>query len=298
VLSPGFLTTVQDLGRPGYAHLGISASGAADALSLRIGNLLVGNPEGTAALEMTLVGGTFEFAAGATVALTGSEFASDAPWYCAFQRNPGDPLQIGPTRAGARCYLCVRGGIVVPPVLGSASTHLLTGMGGLEGRALKKGDVLRIGDAVAGPPRLARPPQIFRDVTRLDVTRRDVIRVTGGPQRSWFRNGIDGAVYSVAEDSNRMGLRLVGPKLECPRELLTEGVSLGAIQVPPGGQPIVTFVEHQTTGGYPKVANVITADLPAVGQLRPRDHVRFECVTIRQALELLRQQEEQLCSWI
>jgi biotin-dependent carboxylase-like uncharacterized protein len=289
VLSPGFLTTVQDLGRPGYAHLGISASGAADALSPRIGNLLVGNPEGAAALEMTLVGGAFEFSAGATVALTGSEFASDAPWYCAFQRDPGDPLRIGPTRAGARCYLCVRGGIVVPPVLGSASTHLLTGMGGLEGRALKKGDILRIGDAVAGPPRrLSRPPEILRNV----------LRVTGGPQRSWFRNGIDGAVYCVAEDSNRMGLRLVGPKLECPRELLTEGVSLGAIQVPPSGQPIVTFVEHQTTGGYPKIANVITADLPVVGQLRPRDHVRFEYVTIREALELLRQQEERLCSWI
>jgi biotin-dependent carboxylase-like uncharacterized protein len=289
VLSPGFQTTVQDLGRPGYAHLGISASGAADALSLRLGNLLVGNAEGAAALEITLVGGTFEFSAGATVALAGSEFEAEVPWYCAFRRNPGGTLRIGPTRAGARCYLCVRGGIAVEPVLGSASTHLLTGIGGVEGRALKRGDVLRVGDAVAGPPRRAiRAPEL----------RRDVVRITEGPQRAWFREGMDGAVYRVAEESNRMGLRLIGPRLESTRELLTEGVSLGAIQVPAGGQPIITFVEQQTTGGYPKVASVISADLPVVGQLRPRDEVRFECVSLERALELLREQEERICSWI
>jgi allophanate hydrolase subunit 2 len=109
---------------------------------------------------------------------------------------------------------------------------------------------------------------------------------------------MDGAVYRVAEESNRMGLRLIGPRLESTRELLTEGVSLGAIQVPAGGQPIITFVEQQTTGGYPKVASVISADLPVVGQLRPRDEVRFECVSLERALELLREQEERICSWI
>ena len=123
-----------------------------------------------------------------------------------------------------------------------------------------------------------------------------MVRVTDGPQRAWFAAGIDGMVYKVGEDSNRMGLRLLGPKLECARELLTEGVSLGAIQVPPEGQPIILFVEHQTTGGYPKIANVISADLPAVGQLRPRDEVRFECVTIGRALELLARAGGQICS--
>lgn len=159
-------------------------------------------------------------------------------------------------------------------------------MGGCEGRGLKKGDVLRVGDAVAGPMRRGTFPMHIR---------RDLVRVTDGPQRSWFRSGLDGAVYRVAEDSNRMGLRLLGPKLEASRELLTEGVSLGAIQVPPEGQPIITFVEHQTTGGYPKVASVISADLPVVGQLRPRDELRFECVSMARALELLQEQEARIC---
>jgi len=289
VVSPGFLTTVQDLGRPGYAHLGISRSGAADSLSLRVGNLLVGNPGNAGALEITLVGGAFEFSAAAVVALTGSEFTAEVPWWSAFEVTAGCTLRIGPTRSGARCYLSVRGGIAVPPVLGSASTHLLTGLGGVEGRALRKGDVLPVGDKIAGPVRRGAFPFAIG---------RDVVRVTDGPQRAWFAAGIDGLDYRVAEDSNRMGLRLLGPKLECTRELLTEGVSLGAIQVPPEGQPIILFVEHQTTGGYPKIANVISADLPAVGQLRPRDEVRFECVSIDRALELLREQEERICSVI
>jgi antagonist of KipI len=285
VLSPGLLTTVQDLGRYGYAHLGVSASGVADALSLRAGNLLVGNAENAAALEMTLLGGAFEFSANTTVALTGSEFDGGAPWWSAFEVKAGEALRLGPTRAGARCYLCVRGGISVPMVLGSASTHLLTGMGGFEGRALRKGDVLAIGSDTTGPPR--------RGALRFQI-RRDVLRVTDGPQRDWFAQGLDGLVYKVGEESDRMGLRLQGPKIDCARELVTEGVSLGAIQVPRGGEPIILFVEHQTTGGYPKIANVISADLSAVGQLRPRDEVRFERVSLDEAWRLLREQEESL----
>jgi biotin-dependent carboxylase-like uncharacterized protein len=283
VVAPGLLTSVQDLGRPGYAHLGISASGAADSLSLRLGNLLVGNSPRAAALEMTLSGGTFSFSSACVVALTGSRFAGDVEWFRAIEVKE---VRLGPTTSGARCYLCVRGGIAAPLVLGSASTHLMTSLGG---RALKKGDVLRVGDAIAGPP--------HRGVFALE-TRRDVVRVTDGPQRGWFEDGIDGGVYRVAEESNRMGLRLAGPPLPCSRTLLTEGVSLGAIQVPAGGQPIITFVEHQTTGGYPKIANVISADLPAVGQLRPRDALRFECVSMARALELLREQEARICSLI
>ena len=225
----------------------------------------------------------------ATVALTGSEFVTDAPWFSAFDVRAGDLLRVGPTRSGARCYLCVRGGLSVPMVLGSASTHLLSGIGGCGGRGLKKGDMLPLGDAPPGPARRGTFP--------LEI-RRNVVRVTEGPQRAWFAGSMDNTVYRVTEDSNRMGLRLAGPKLECTRELLTEGVSLGAIQVPPEGQPIITFVEHQTTGGYPKIANVISADLPVVGQLRPRDEIRIERVSIARALELLRDQEERICSLI
>lgn len=285
VLSPGFLTTVQDLGRPGYAHQGVSASGAADSLSFRIGNLLAGNPENAPALEMTLVGGAFEFDTDTTVVLAGSDFGP--PLWTPFEVPAGETLRCGATRSGARCYLCVRGGIDVPLVLRSASTHLMTGLGGYQGRALRNSDILPLGewsDHAARP--LRNPP----------VLRRDVLRVTPGPQRDWFSGEL--AVYEVAEESNRMGLRLRGPKLEPAAEMLTEGVSLGAIQVPPEGLPIILFVEHQTTGGYPKIANVISADLPLVGQLRPRDQVRFESATLEQALALLRQQEEWLHSLV
>ena len=277
VVRPGFLTTVQDLGRFGWAHLGVSASGAADALALRAGNLLVGNHEGAAALEMTLTGGEFEFDGPTVCALTGA-----APMWEAFETRA---VRCGPARGGARCYLCVRGGIDVPPVLGSRATHLLTGMGGHCGRALRRGDVLPVGGEAIRRPRAGHvaPPPLA-----------PVLRVTPGAQADWFPTAIEGE-YEVTEEADRMGLRLRGPALAPPtREMITEGVPLGAVQVPPGGQPIILFVEHQTTGGYPKIANVISADLRTVGQLRPRDRVRFEQVSLERALALLREQEEWL----
>ena len=285
VLAPGFQTSVQDLGRFGYAHLGVAASGAADALALRAGNLLVGNAENAAALEMTLVGGTFEFETAAVVALTGSDFGAGLPLWTAVEVAAGTILRSGASRSGARGYLAVRGGIAVPKVLGSASAHLMTGVGG---QALRKGDVLPIGsEAVRGARKQA--------VTA--PTAETPLRVTAGPQAAWFGDELYGATYQVLEESNRVGLRLKGPAITSPAgHMLTEGVALGAIQIPPGGQPIVLFVEHQTTGGYPKPANVISADLWRVGQLRPRDQVQFQLVSIEQALELLREQEEWLYS--
>jgi antagonist of KipI len=285
VISPGFLTTVQDLGRFGYAHLGISASGAADPLALRAGNLLVGNAENAAALEMTLVGGAFEFEADAVVALTGSDFGADLPLWSAFEVKAGRTLRWGAARTGARCYLCVRGGIGVPKVMGSASVHLLTGVGG---RALRTGDVLPIGEEAIRRPRpaTAGAPQ-YSD--------RRLLRATPGPQAGWFADELYRAPYGVSEESNRMGLRLRGAAIPSPPgQMITEGVPLGAVQVPPDGQPIILFVEHQTTGGYPKPANVISADFGRLGQLRPRDEVRFEAVTFDRALDLLREQERWL----
>ena len=289
VISPGLLTTVQDLGRPGYAHLGISASGAADALSLRAGNLLVGNPESAAALEMTLAGGAFEFESATVVALTGADFDSTIPMWRAVEVQPGEQVRVGHARSGARCYLCVHGAIDVPPVLGSMSTHLLTGLGGLEGRALKRGDVLAWGRRfrlpTAGPlPTAGSLP-----------TAGKVIHVTAPADAA----ALCRETWRVREDSDRMGLRLRGPALERHTgHMLTEGVPLGTVQVPPDGQPIVLFVEHQTTGGYPKIANVISADFHAVGQLRPRDEVRFEQISIDAAIALLDAQEAWLHSLI
>ncbi len=281
VLSPGLLTTVQDLGRPGYAHLGVSASGAADALALRTGNLLLGNPENTPALEMTIQGGEFQFHQDALIALTGSDFGRET--WRAISVHAGEIIKLGPTRTGARCYLCIRGGIAAPLTLGSASVHLLTGLGG--GR-LHRGDSLTIG------PEPPRPP--LDRLIEWPWQNTGPIRVTAGPQAGWFCQPLDHRTYTVKEDSNRMGLRLAGPTFESTRELLTEGASPGAIQIPPSGEPIILFVEHGTTGGYPKLANVISADLWRLGQLRPRDKVRFQTIPISNALTLLREQEEWL----
>jgi antagonist of KipI len=327
VQAPGLLTTVQDLGREGFGPLGVSPSGAADAISLRLGNRLVGNAEGAAGLEMTLLGGTFGFRDGAMIALAGSDFGATldgkpVEMWTAFEAKPGQVLRMGPTRSGARCYLCVRGGIETKLFLGSASTHLLTGLGGHEGRALKKGDVLTSG---TGIPACSLGAAATIDKRRLasraleKIRPSKVLRVTPGPQSDWFPEAAQKvfyeSTYRVTEESNRMGIRLEGaaipvgqaflPVSSCHApsestggagEMISEGVSLGAVQVPEGGQPIILFVEQQTTGGYPKIANVISADFNSLGQLRPRDEIRFELLDIEMARRLLIEQEEFLTS--
>jgi antagonist of KipI len=269
VLTPGLLTTVQDLGRAGHARWGISAGGAADPLALRVGNRLVGNADHAEALEMTLLGATLRFDASATVALVGADFGATldgapVPLWQTFQVEPGQVLACGITRGGARGYVCVRGGLD-----GAAQT--------------------------AGAPRGK-----VRDRWLQHFAPRRVLRVTAGPEAEEFSGGaLDefySASYSTREDSNRAGLRLQGPAINPPfgGHMLTEGVSLGAVQIPPGGQPIILFVDQQTTGGYPIAANVITADISSVAQLRPRDAIRFELVTMERARELLLELEASL----
>jgi biotin-dependent carboxylase-like uncharacterized protein len=302
IQEPGLFTTVQDLGREGFGPLGVSASGAADAISLRLGNLLVGNAESAAGLEMTLLGGTVEFPNGGIVALTGSDFGATVDGkpvelWTSFEARPGQVLRLGPTRSGARCCVCVRGGIEVKPFLGSASTHILSGLGGHGGRALRKGDVLNIGHASGTVRKRKLSARALREVGP-----RRVLRVTPGPQDDWFaeasRRLFYASRYRVAEESNRMGIRLEGAVVpeRSGGKMISEGVSLGAVQVPDGGLPIVLFVEQQTTGGYPKIANVISADFHSLGQLRPRDEIRFERVDWETARALLREQEEFLAS--
>ena len=302
VQAPGLLTTVQDLGREGFGPLGVSPSGAADPISLRMGNLLVGNPESAAALEMTLLGGTFLFPDGAVIALTGSDFGATldgtplAVW-TSVEAKPAQTLRVGSTRSGARCYLCVQGGIVVKPFLGSASTHLLSGLGGHQGRALHKGDVLQIGPAATSFRKRAVAPQALERLSP-----RKVLRATPGPQNDWFpalsQQLFYESTYRVAEESNRMGLRLEGKPIAqgSSGEMITEGVSIGAVQITAAGLPIILFVEQQTTGGYAKIANVISADLHSLGQLRPRDEIRFEQIDWETARSLLLEQEKLLAS--
>jgi len=296
------LTTVQDRGREGFGPLGISPSGAADPISLQLGNRLVANPESAAGLEMTLLGGTFHFPETAVVSLTGSDFgatlngAAVEPW-TSVEVRPGQTLRLGATRTGARCYLCVQGGIAVKPFLGSASTHILSGIGGFQGRPLRKGDVLEIGSSTAPYHKRTIAPQV-----RDRLSPYGALRVTPGPQLDWFPESsqcaFHTATYRIGEQSNRMGLRLEGPPvlLSAAGQMITEGVSLGAVQVPPEGLPIILFVEQQTTGGYPIIANVISADLHRVGQLRPRDEIRFEQVDFETARSLLIEQEKLLAT--
>lgn len=302
VIAPGLLTTVQDLGREGFGPMGVSASGAADAIALRLGNRLVGNVEGSAGLEMTLLGGTFFFPEDCAIALTGSDFGATldehpVELWTSTEVRAGQRLRLGPTRSGARCYLCVQGGIAVKPFLGSASTHLLSGMGGFAGRALRKGDVITVG-AAALPFRT----RTINAAALQMLFPRKVLRVTTGVQGNQFpdtpQEMFSSSAYRVREDSNRMGLRLEGPSVPARSggEMITEGISLGAVQVPESGQPIISFVEQQTTGGYPVIANVISADFSSVGQLRPRDEVRFERIEMNEARALLIEQEKLLAS--
>jgi antagonist of KipI len=322
VESPGLFTTVQDLGRPGHARLGISAAGAADPLALRLANRLAGNPEGTAALEMTLAGGTFRFEADAVVAIAGAEMEaraeSDAgglsvPAGCAAFVPAGGRLRCGAARQGARAMLAVAGGLRVPAWLGSVSTHAGSRLGGVEGRALVKGDRLPFAPAMAAAAAggagiaAAGRPAILR---RLEGEHPAVpagampvvLRVTAGAQWDRFDTGgrasFTAAEYVVSGASDRMGLRLDGAPIAPPGagRMLTEGMPLGAVQIPPAGKPVILFVDHQTTGGYPVIASIVSADLPRVGQLRPGARLRFELVDLEAAFRLLHEQEARLAA--
>ena len=295
VLRAGLQSTVQDQGRFGYAHLGVSASGAADNFSLIIGNILVGNPKHYAGIEMTIIGDKYRFKSDAYIALTGSEFEAELdnnsiPFWKRLLIKKGQILDIRSTKNGARCYLCVAGGINIKDVMGAKTTHLTSGIGGLHGRILKKLDELDFGlldDSI-------KPIQNLNDSITTDTK---IIKVTKGVQWSWFdknqKNKLFQHQYQVEELSNRMGLRLFGNAIKTNREneITTAGISLGSIQIPGGGQPIISFVEHQTTGGYPIIANVISADIRKVGQLKAGDCFQFELISLGSAEKLKVDQE-------
>jgi len=289
----GLSTTVQDLGRPGYARFGVSPGGAVDRAALILGNRLVGNPPGEAGLEITLVGPRLEFAERAIVALTGADLGARldgtaTPRWEPFAVRAGQTLAFDPRSAaavGVRAYLCVAGGFAVPTVMGSRSTDLFGGFGGVDGRALRGGDVLALrghgGDDATLLRRLAgAPPQPAAAITT---------RVVLGPQAERFTDeavaAFLGEPFAVTAKADRMALRLSGPPLthRGGPDVVSEGIALGAIQVPGDGQPIVLLPARQTVGGYAKIATAIGADLDALGQLRPGDEVGFRAVDIETA---------------
>lgn len=285
VLRPGLLTTVQDLGRSGLAHLGVARGGGADPVSLRTANLLVGNPAGAAALEITLSGCTLRLLRDAVLAAVGADVplrldGRPVPVWQPVAAGAGGVLEVGAAAEGARTYLAVRGGLAVRLVMGSASTHLGAGFGGVEGRPLRAGDVLRAWPVTA--PSLRRF-SLVEPALRAALTRAATLRVLPGPQaRALGERALQiltEARFSVSARSDRTGVRLTGePVCTAGGTLLTEGVPAGAVQVPPDGQPIVMLADHPTTGGYPQLASVIAADLHRLGQLRPGRAVRFEVV--------------------
>ncbi len=294
----GLATSVQDLGRYRCSHLGISPAGAADSLSFRIANRLVGNADNAPGLEMTLTGATFEFECPAIIAVTGAECSIEINGHArsgaqSIHLEAGSVVKVGRMRRGVRAYLAVQGGIDVPLKMGSASTHLSAKFGGFEGRLLRKGDRLCVGKGGDSHTRALKSeatPLVGQDSPV-------ILRVTRGLQHDWFDEeaiaNFFSSSFSVTDQSGRTGLRLKGNPI-FPRntsQLITDGVPLGAIQIPPDGQPIILFVDQQTTGGYPKIANVIASDLHVVGQLRARDSLRFTEVSIEQAVQMLRQQE-------
>lgn len=271
VIDPGALTTVQDLGRPGYAHLGVPRSGALDAPALRLANRLVGNPEDAAGLETTATGVRFRLTHAGAVAVTGArcEVRVDGragPWGAVVPVSAGGLIEVGAATEGLRSYVAVAGGVAVPAVLGSRSTDLLSGLGPAR---LRDGDVLPMGSPVHEPTGSEAVPHSLRgELTLLP-----------GPRADWFTPEalarLDGASYEVSASSNRIGLRLSGPVVERARseELPSEPMVLGAVQVPPSGQPVVFLADHPTTGGYPVVGVVREADLPVCAQARPGDRL-------------------------
>ena len=296
VVRAGMLTTVQDLGRRGCRHAGVPMSGAMDAVALRIANALVGNEEDAAALEFTLVGPEVEFSEEAWVAVGGATGESVAAWQ-PLRVNAGERLKIGACAKGCRGYLAVAGGIAVERVLGSRSTFVRAGLGGWEGRALKDGETLPIGsrDKAALEEAAMRGWKIDPRVLP-QYSSEPTVRVVLGAQARDFGSGFFEQTFTISPQSDRMGVRLQGTRLERSGagELLSAAVSPGTVQVPPDGQPLVLMADAQTIGGYPQVAHVISVDLPLVAQLRPGDRVRFAEVALEEAHGLALAREKQL----
>jgi antagonist of KipI len=301
VTRPGMLSTFQDLGRHGWQHLGVPVSGAMDVRAHRLANLLVGNDEDMATLEMTLTGATLQFGVNACVAACGGDFAATRNGEPLPVNRPvvvraGDRLAFGPSAHGARAYLSVHGGFDVPALLGSQSTFLRGGFGGLEGRALRKGDHFGVRRplAAAGLEDLARQLWATRLYLSGPIAEPARTRVRIVPSHLWdgftddSRDALLTQPYRIQPESDRMGYRLAGPPLALaePSELLSEATTFGTIQVPGGGQPIVLMADRQTTGGYPKIAYVASCDLPLLAQMAPGRTLRFQLIDIDEAREL------------
>jgi antagonist of KipI len=303
IVKPGLQTTVQDEGRWGLQSHGVPVAGPMDPCSYRIANALVRNDRSQAALEIAFVGPEIEFEDERLVAVAGAEFVMSLDGgavepNAAFVAGAGSRLRFGTRVRGSRAYLAIAGGVAVPPVMGSRATHLVSCLGGLEGRELTAGDRLPLGEAKKASGRL------FAVASKIYTTPfggpHAHVRLLPGPQREYLSPDaldlLQSAPYSIGSQSDRMGFRLEGPRLHHVRgaDIISDATPLGALQVPASGQPLLLMADRQTTGGYPKVATLITADIGVAGQLGPGDTISFSMCTPRDALAALIAQERAL----
>jgi biotin-dependent carboxylase-like uncharacterized protein len=293
VQEPGPLTTIQDLGRFGHLRVGIPTSGPMDRDAFVLANRLVGNPDGAAALECTVIGARVELTDDRLVAVTGAEMpptvnGAPVPAWQAVAVKAGDVLRLGPARSGVRAYLAVAGGLETPVVLGSRATYVRGRLGGLGGRALRRGDRLTLGPAAAARPRRLIPGRV--PVSGAEAT----VSVILGPQDDRFTEAGVAAFlsgpYDLLPQSDRMGARLKGPFIEHTRghDIVSDGVPMGGIQVIGEGQPIVLLADRQSAGGYTKIATVCSFDLGRIAQLKPGGRLTFRRVTVAEAHAMLR----------
>lgn len=310
VLEPGLYTTVQDLGRYGSQKYGVIVSGAMDKYALRIANLLVGNEEGEGALEITLVGATLQFDQDQLIAITGGDLRATmdgepVPMWRPVLVRKGAVLQCRSAVKGCRAYIAFAGGISVPEVMGSKSTYVRAGIGGFKGRPLQKDDMFASGDWSETGKRFTRQLEQTAEpcawsvnpLALINDNRDQTIRVLKGSEYDRFdansKHAFFHEAYTITTQADRMGYRLEGPALSLAEkfELLSEGVTYGTIQVPANGQPIILMADRQTTGGYPKIGQVITADLSRLAQLQPHTAIRFEEIRLEEAEAALLENE-------
>ena len=299
IRQPGLLSTIQDLGRWGFGRFGMPVAGVMDEYATRIGNILLRNDENASVLEITLMGPRLSFETEMDFVITGGDLQprlNNVPLslWAVCHAKPGDALSFAGISNGCRAYLAVAGGFEITPIMGSTSTYLRGQLGGYEGRAVKAGDVLTTGTSSRTVPTgFTLPAEYHPEYQK-------AIRVILGPQDDAFtQQGIRtflSAEYTVTNDADRMGYRLDGPKIEhkSGADIISDGIALGAIQVPAHGTPIIMLADRQTTGGYTKIANLISIDVPSIAQKKPGDTVRFEQLSIEDAQSLYRERERSI----
>lgn len=317
VLSPGLLTTIQDLGRNGYQKYGVIVSGAMDMYAMRLSNIMIGNEENEGVLEITLLGPTLKIERGTLFSITGGDLSptingKPIPKGRPVYLNKDSILKFGPSIAGCRCYLAVAGGFDVPKVMESKSTYLRAEFGGFNGRSLQKNDILSIGvkslkstkiikklEGINGKSDFVASRWYMRNFM-MQNTENTIIRVFEDRQ---FHNLTEKSInkffsskFNVDIKSDRMGYTLSGEKIKFKEslEMISEEVSVGTIQIPPDGNPIILLADRQTAGGYPKIAHVASVDIQKVVQLKPNDKILFKKITLKEAERLYLQREKDI----